>query len=208
MPFLLSVTSCTKDKETKPVKQIPVTYYLSAEDRSLFDFFYSNQTISFVDSNNNHLVFHADSLYDFITHAENDLRDGEMLQLQYSCETDHLPNYAFNLWLTAKANNVVQLNIQFATGTYQHERYNDYRIAGFFFDPKARYPVDSPGSSGETIHNDYADSLSLRGTEFYSVYYQTYQSASSSTQQTCYFSPDKGVVAFSHDLDGKFWIRE
>jgi hypothetical protein len=207
--ILLHIASCKKDNEDKSVRQLSVIYYLTSQDKSLFDFYYSNSTISFIDSNSNHIVFHADTLLDFTMHDETDLRDGEMLQLRYLCQPNYFPNYSISLRVTAKANDVVDLNIQFATGTYWNNQNNDYVLSSFYFNPKRLAELDSINPWGGIVHYDYTDSIFLRGVEFDSVFYNTNQIINTDVKQTktCYFALNKGVVAF-HNLDEKLWIKE
>ena len=188
---------------------IPVTYYLSAQDKALFDFYYSCKTIQFSDSLNNHLVFHTDSLYDFTTHLESDERNGEMLQIAYACETTYFPNYSFNLFLTAKPDSVVDLFVEFATGTYWTDQGNDYVLSNFYFNPKRPYDLDSINPWGDIVRYDFLDSITIQNKVFHNVFYSEHEIINTDIKQTmrCYYTNDKGVIAFKN-LDGEFWIRD
>lgn len=208
---ILFLFSCKKEdkSEPAPVPYFPVEYYISPDHKALFNFFYTNKTITFSDSNNVQIQFHADSLYNILTYREGDLRTGEMLQLQYKCLSNYFPNYTINLSLTAKQDNKVDLNILFATGTYANNQNNDYVISGFWFNPKALYDLDSINPYGGIVKYFYADSLELRYLMFYNVFYNTNELINTSPKQTetCYYGLNEGVIGFLNN-DGSFWVRQ
>jgi hypothetical protein len=207
---IIFLFSCKKEDISEPttVQYFPVEYYLSPDDKALFNFFYTNKTITFSDSNNVQIQFQADSLYNILTYREGDLRTGEMLQLQYKCLSNYFPNYTINLSLTAKQDNKVDLNILFATGTYANNQNNDYVLSGFWFNPKAQYDLDSINPHGGIIKYFFEDSLQLRNITFYDVFYSTNELINTSHKQTkmCYYSINEGIVGFINN-DSKFWVR-
>lgn len=212
--LMSSLLSCKKtDNDNNNDNQndnwISDTYYFSSQDKSLFDFYYTNKIIDFIDSAGNHLTFQADSLYDITTHQEGNLDVGEDLQINYLCQTDYFPNYKIGLNLNAKPDSVVALNIIFGTGTYWTDQGNDYVLSNFYFNPKRPYDLDSINPWGDTVHYDFSDSITLQNKTFYNVFYSKHEGVNTDIKQTihCYYTNDKGIIAFKN-LDGEFWIRD
>lgn len=211
--LILSCFSCKKTEVDKNnssnEKWLPVSYYLSLQDKSLFNFYYSNKTIQFSDSLNNQLVFKADSIYDLTTHLESDQRSGEMLQIQYKCQNNYFPNYSFLLSLLAKPDNNVDLNILFATGTYSNNTNNDFVTSGFYFNPKRPYDLDSINPYGGAVKYNFSDSIVINNKTFHNVYYYEKQLTNTDIKQTikCYYTNNKGVIAFKNN-DGNFWVKD
>jgi len=209
------VFSCKKDDSdnnndnNQNENFIPVNYYMTSQDKSLFDFYYSCKTILFSDSINNHLVFHTDTLYDLTTHQENDLRDGEMLQMAYGCQSNYFPNYSINLLLTVYADSSVCLEITFATGTYWPDQNNDYVLSTFILNPEIKSSVDTINYLGYNIHQVFYDSITIQSKKFYNVFYTEHTLINTDIKQTigCYYTNNKGVIAFKNH-DDEFWIRE
>jgi len=188
---------------------VPDNHYLSLQDRAFFDFFYTNKTIYFGDSVGNQLTFQTDSLFDSTTHQENNLNDGEVLQMGYRCLTTYYPNYAINLMLNAKPDSVVGLSITFLTGTYWNDQGNDYVLSSFYFNPKYPHNVDSINECGGHIHYYFLDSITLQNKTFYNVFYQHADQTQTDLRITkdCYYNHEKGIIAF-RNLDGEFWVRQ
>ena len=202
------VFACRKDDDPK-INKIPVKYLLSDEDKSLLNYYDVNSTIKYVDQDEAELVFTTDTSFGVIEKYENCYYCGEELYVQYRCTPNYLPNYSLSVSLHAIDSFSVRLSVAFGTGTFWHERHNDFLFSIFDIDPKCKASIDSTFQNGTSLKYDYYDSLFLRSDIFYNVFHISSSAVDAPTNQTkeCYYNNALGVLGFEN-FDGRLWIRE
>jgi hypothetical protein len=127
--IIFTLFSCKKENVETEVKTVPVEWFLSTQDKNLFNAFSNNMFVQYTDADNNILDFQADSIYSITTYLENNIDKGEALSVKYNCLTSYFPNYSFNCKLSARPDQSVDLSIYFATGTYWNDHNNDYVLS-------------------------------------------------------------------------------
>ena len=206
--FSFMITACNK-KENTDKNMVPVKYNLSDQDKSLLEYYYDNPSITYLDQDNQELVFTTDSLYNLTEKEEGNLRNGEELIIRYNCITEYFPDYSFVVTLLAIDTSTVSLEIMFGTGTYWNDQGNDYVLSNFIIDPKIMISIDTVFPNNYILKFDYYDSITLRSNQFYDVYHIANQIINTDIAQTknCYYTNKLGLIAFEN-LDNKFWIRK
>lgn len=209
---IITLLSCDKKEPEPEDKKVPVEYFLSEEDKTLFNAFKNNMTLHFADSLNNTLDFQADSVYTVNTCWESNLDKGEALSVRYNCESNYFPNFSFNCRLTARPDAKSDLSIIFATGTFWNDKANDYNFSWFCLRPNDPQNLYTANYFGTDISQQFLDSAVLNNTTFYNVFFSMVSPSGASgfgpsKTQKCYYTVEQGVIAFKND-DGKLWVRQ
>lgn len=205
--LIFVLIACSQENEDTTDKSFPVEWFLSDQDKIIFQPFSNNMLLQYSDADNNILDFYADSIYEITTCLESNLDKGEALSVRYNCLMPYFPNYSFNCRLAARPDQSVDLSIIFGTGTYWNEGHNDYILSSFLYNPHE--PADTSNYFGHQINSLYLDSINLRDTTIYNVFQGSNVIINTDLKQTikCYYTVDDGVVAFENN-DGKLWIRK
>lgn len=202
--LLMILLSCCKDDNV--LKEIPVKYYLTYDQKQIFKNFESD-TITFVcDDLDKSITFVSDEIIDHLNYLETDTRKGESLSVFYKSDIDYLPNLGFAYDLNALEDGSCSLAVTFGTGTYWNERNSDYNFSYFYLNP-FRNKTDSIYISQEWFTFTYLDSLSFGKTTFRNLYFlpkSTY-TGFDNVVYNCYYQVDKGIIAFT-DINNKKWI--
>lgn len=198
---LLVYQSCKK--EEKPPKEIPVSYFLSENDKALFNFYRKGLPVKYIDQDNNEITFVADTFYDIKTHKPDDLNFGEQYSIPYKNTSNYLSDFFIYYVLISLQNNKCKLLISFGNNT------NDIqRLSTFYLDPNDTNKIGYTLNGQDTLYYEKLDSIVLHNRKFYNIYYlknSTQQGSEYPLTFFSYYSKTKGIIAFKNE-DNKFWV--
>ena len=215
--FILSICilSCKKEPTT-PIGYCGVTgfygplrYYLTPDDKSLFTFYKSSHTLTFVDSVTNDttdISYSSDTqVWDDTTGSSQVQGDtvnyGENAGIAYNCGTRDIQDIQYNF--TAYPNGVDSVRIFLSGGN----PLNQIPTNVFFW----TLNLTTTNTSSTTGYTPFVllDSVTFLSHTFYDVYFLQNGNSLSPTDSSnnCYYTKANGIVAFTDKRYNRFWIR-
>jgi hypothetical protein len=214
----LAISSCEKEKEKEMLIDFcgvtgitgPVRYYLTPYDKSLFNYYSTFQTLSFIDSATNATTDISYGSYSSqvwnTTSGQSQVQDdtvnyGESAGIAYNYGTLNISDIHY--YFSAHPNHVDSLGILIGGGnsSNQYPRSTSFWILNL---------VDTTTSNSNGL-TPYVvlDSVTFLSNTFYDVY--LLQNGNSlnpaDSSNNCYYTKANGIIAFSDKRCNKFWIR-
>ena len=204
--LFITLQSCNKEEQEEIIKEKEVDYFLTEEQKSIIEVLRADTSIAFFNEELDSIRLSLVEIKNYLSYPESDTRTGESMTAFYLSETDYLPNFGIAYDLLALENDSAQMSITFGTGTYWHDRANDYNFSFFYLNPFE----NSGGSifvSQEWIEFEYYEQLEIGNDNFSNVYYMANRTWTGTgfVVVDCYYQIEKGVIAFT-DFNEKFWI--
>lgn len=208
----LSLIGCSHDDGAHP-QSVPVDFFLTLNQKALFNYFTPNTVIRFFDSTStNFLLLNEDSELDETTkdfHYGSSI--GEYLYLYYSEAISYNYRLKIETDLIATPNQGCYIEIQFGDSLYEGVDFafnpNDTNNLDTVFNISSLNSIDPyNGFTGDFSYKLFK-SITLSSHTFRNVYLLKKQPNDTLTNiDSCYYAMNKGIVAFKV-IKGAFWIR-